>query len=467
VIYQDLPRKIGFWGASAVMVGIIIGSGIFRTPTTIAKQLGDPWVILALWVVGGVLSLFGAFTFAELATSRPYTGGIYIFLRDGYGKFGRCLAFVFGWTYLLITKPLAAAGIAKIFGENVNILLEPLYARIGSTPDPRLVTSVVLALMTWVNVRGVTLSTSVAGVLTTIKLAALFLIIVLTLALSKGTAANFNADPPPVSVPFWLALAPVMAGIMWTYDGWSDVGALAGEVKDPQRTLPPAYIVGTVVITAVYVAINAAYISMVPLAEMRSTDSVAPLVAQRLAGPAAATLVTLMIVIATLGSTHGSIMTGARVSYAQAKDGLLFGFLGKIHPKYQTPHVSLWFQLTLSITACWLGSFEDVAGGFVFTIWVFYGLGAIALFRLRRSEPDAPRPYKCFGYPIVPGIFVASAIAMTVLSIVQDVSVWLGETTHRWPLPLTLVWSSVLIGGIPIYYLWQALTRKPVNTETH
>ncbi len=432
---RDLPRAIGFWGASAVMAGIIIGSGIFRTPTSIAQQVGDPWLILALWAAGGVLSLAGALTYSELICLFPQSGGVYVFLREGYGS---CMAFVFGWTYMLITKPAAAAGIAWVFGEYLNSLL-------GVHWDPRIVTTVVLTVLTFINARGVGLGTGIAMVLTTLKILALVGIVVAAGMFRSGDAGNFAASP--VGISLGAAIAPVMYAIMWTYDGWSDVGSIAGEVKEPQRNLPRIYLTGTAAITVLYIAVNAVYMWMIPLVEMRTISNVAPVVMDRLVGgTAAGVLVSLVVLISTMGSTHGSILTGARISFAQARDGLLFRFLGRVHPRYETPAVSLWVQLGLSIAAVWtLSSFEKMVESFSFTMWIFYGLSGAAIFIMRRRMPGAHRSFRCWGYPVVPLLFVGSAAGMTVMSVIQSPGT-------------TLPWIGVLLAGVPVYYVWRKVT---------
>ena len=447
---------LGFWGVTAVMLGIIIGSGIFRTPTDIARTIPSPWAILGLWALGGLLSLCGAFTFAELATMFPQSGGVYVFLREGYGPFGRCLAFVFGWTYTLISKPFAAAGIAIIFGENVLALLG-----LGQGLDPaaratlaKAITSAVLILLTTINVLGVRLGTGVAGVLTSVKVAALAVITLLALAFARPGHDPFAALPVDHPQAWYLAAAAAMQGILWTYDGWSDVGSLAGEVRDPARRLPVCYIAGTVLITGLYVAINAAYFRALPLAEIRGSENVGALVMSRLIGPAAGAAMTALVVVSTLGSTHGSIMTGARVSYAQASDGLLFGFFARVHPRLKTPDVALWVQLALSLLALWmLDGFTEMAGGFTFTMWIFYGLAGFALFTLRFTRPGAERPFRCWGYPVVPGLFVASSALMTFLSILGDVQ----EKGWR---ATSLLWILVLLVGIPVYFAWDGLRSR-------
>ncbi|MGD9688261.1 MAG: APC family permease [Phycisphaerales bacterium] len=449
---DPLPRRVGFWGASAVMLGIIIGSGIFRTPPVIAEQLASPALILALWVAGGALALLGALTYAELACMYPESGGVYVFIREGYGQ---AMAFVFGWTYLLITKPFAAAGIAVIFGEHLNRLL-------GTDFDPPLLTCAVIIALTAVNAWGVRLSTGLAMVLTSLKLGALVAIVALAwwfgrigpealapaaaiapapAAPGDGAALAGAAEAPSL----WLALVPVMAAILWTYDGWSDVGAIAGEVKDPRRVLPRIYFTGTAVITLVYVLVNLAYFGVVPIGEMRGMETVAPTVAERLIS-GAGVVVTAIVVVSTMGSTHGSIMTGARVTFAQARDGLMFRFLGRVAPRRQTPAVALWVQCLLScVAALGLREFTQLADGFVFSMWIFYGLAGGAIFILRVRRPDAPRAYRCWGYPVVPLVFVLAAAAMTVLSICQRPE-------------MTLRWLAVLMAGFPVYYLWRRVS---------
>jgi amino acid transporter len=436
----DLPRRIGFWGASAIMVGIIIGSGIFRTPPEVAKYLSDPWVILAFWGLGGILSLFGALTYAELACMYPQSGGVYVFLREGLG---RPVAFVFGWTYMLISKPFAAAGIAVVFGENLNRLLDVHW-------DTRVTTSLLLIILTTINTFGLGLGAGVAKFLTTTKIAALALIVLLALILDKGSTANFTSSP--VERSLLLAIAPVMSAILWTYDGWSDVGAIAGEVKNPQRELPRIYLAGTAAVTLLYLAVNAAYMYLMPLSEMRGTDSVAPIVTGRLIGEVGAAAVVVIILVSTLGSTHGSIITGARVTYAQSRDRLLFSFLSRVHPRFQTPAVALWVQLALSCAALWYaGSFQKLADSFIFTMWIFYGLAAAAIFILRIKRPEAPRPFRCPGYPLIPALFILAAGAMTVLLIIDDVNN--PDSKGR----MVALWLGVLVLGVPVYYIWKRI----------
>ncbi|MCB9844710.1 MAG: amino acid permease [Phycisphaeraceae bacterium] len=447
-----LERSIGLWGGIAIMTGIMIGGGIFQTPGEIAANLGDPWLILLLWVAGGLLALFGGLTYAELAGMHPESGGVYVFLREGYG---RCVAFVFGWTYLLITKPLGAAGIAIIFANHF-VEVAGLPRPVEDTPpyanSAVWTTMVLLTVLTAINVRGVRLGTAIAMALTSFKFLVLAAIVVLGLALGGGVSENLARGT--IERPGLLAaLVPVMAAILWTYDGWNDVASVAGEVRNPGRTLARVFFVGTGAIIAVYLAVNAVYMWLIPLDEMAGKETVAPMVVERLVGGGAGVIVAVVIMVSTLGSTHGSILTGARVSYAQAKDGLLFAFLARVHPRHHTPAVSLWVQLLLSCLAVWfLGSFERLAGGFVFSMWIFYGLAGAAIFVLRVRRPRAERPYRCWGYPVVPALFVLSAAGMTALTIWQDVEDSGGRDT--------LPWLGVLAAGAPVYFVWEAVKGR-------
>jgi APA family basic amino acid/polyamine antiporter len=432
----DLPRSIGFWGGSAIMVGIIIGSGIFRTPASIAAEMGSPTLILAMWLIGGLLSLFGAFTYAELGTMFPRSGGIYVFMYEGLGE---VVAFIFGWTYMFLGKPLAAAGIVTVFAEHLNRLFNVHW-------DIRITTCSVLILFTAINTVRVQLGAGLAIVFTGLKVLALMAIIVLGVHLIGGSYTHLAAIPPPR--PLLSALVPVLAAVLWTYDGWSDIASCAGEIRNPQRLLPRILLFGTAATILLYVGVNAVYMMAVPLEEMRHTAAVAPLTVRRLIGHSGDVIVTVLIIISTLGATHASIIAGARVTFAQARDGLFFKFLAHVHPRFQTPDVSLWAQCLMSCVGMLaVGTFERMIGGFVFAMWIFFALAAVSVIVLRIRRPDLPRPYRCWGYPWVPIAFILSSLFMTVLAILENP----GEK---------LVWLAILCAGVPAYYLWRRFVPR-------
>jgi APA family basic amino acid/polyamine antiporter len=438
----DLPRRIGFWGGSAIMVGIIIGVGIFQTPPEIAKMMGRPLDILALWVLGGVLSFFGAVAYAELSTMFPRSGGMYVYLNEG---FGGAVAFSFGWTYMILIKPFAAAALTLAFATHLNALLNVRW-------NPQAIACGMVVILTGLNVYSLRGSSATAIVLTSLKILALAAIVVLGTVLMKGSSANFaTAD---VATPFWAAFAPVMYGVLWTYDGWADVSAISGEVENPQKLLPRILLAGTAATIVIYVAVNIVYFALVPIGEMGRLDTVAPLVMQRLIGKSGANVVTVMILISTLGAGHAATLTGARVTFAQAQDGLLFRFLGRIHPKHQTPHVSLWIQAALCCAAIlYLQKFKLLSEGYGFCMWIFHALVTAALLILRAKRPELERPYKCWGYPWVPVVFMGVSIAMTVLYLAHE------------PWKTTLPWVGVLVLGIPCYWIWKRCSNDVVESS--
>ncbi|MFZ4573266.1 MAG: APC family permease [Phycisphaerales bacterium] len=439
---RDLPRTIGFFGAAGIMVGVTIGSGIFKTPFGIANAIGSPWLILGLWVVGGVLSLFGALTFTELAVMFPRSGGVYNFLREG---FGRRVAFTFGWTYMLLTKPFAASAIAVVTIE----YLAGMFGRELSRWELAAAVCGELVLLTGLNTLGMRLGAGVGAFLTALKMLAVGAIAVLAFTLPGGSLGNLTSAPQ--ELPLLAGITAAMSAVLWSYDGWSDVGSVAGEVKDPQRTLPRVYLAGTLAVIAIYLIVNVAYMMVIPLEVMRTKEvgeaGVASSAMQVLVGGRGSQIVSAMIVLSTLGATHASIITGARVTFAQSQDGLLYRFLSKVSGKSETPAVALWTQCALSCLAITvLGNFQSLAEGFVFTMWIFYGLAGASIFVLRARQPGTPRVFRCPGYPFVPGLFVLAAFAMTVLSIVGS-----PETT--------LPWFGVLALGWPAYWVWGAVTK--------
>ncbi len=437
----DLPRKIGFWGGTAIMVGVVIGSGIFWTPHLIAREMGSPWAILALWAAGGIFSLLGALTYADLATMYPRSGGIYVYLHEGMGGMA---AFVFGWTYFLITKPLGAAGIATIFAMYFHELS-------GLKGDLRVAACALLVALTVVNVLGMRLGARVALFLTGLKVAALLGIVALGAALAPGAPAGAAAPKPLL-----MGLGPALIAVLWTYEGWSDVASISGELKEPQRTIPRILLAGTAAVIVLYVAVNYVFMAALPDPQMRREPAMAGLAVRQMVGPVGGTLVVALVVISTLGSSHGGCITGARVTFAQARDGLLFRFLGRIHPRFETPDVSLWTQVALSCAAvAFKEDLEQLLRGHIVTMYVFYALAAAAVIVLRVRKPGLERPYRCWGYPVVPVLFVLCTLGMMTLVVRQ------GFLEHGAKfLREVLLWGGVLAAGAPAYWLWRRFAGR-------
>lgn len=475
---RDLPRTIGFLPAAGVMIGVTVGSGIYKTPAEIAQHLSTPGQIVAAWVVGGLLSLFGALTYAELAVMFPRSGGLYNFLYQGLGP---RISFIFGWTYMLITKPLAAAGICVVFADYLTTLgggglhdwltahmpgASVLESLLGPSWEKTLTVCLTLFVLTFINYLGMRLGAFVNLFLTIIKIGCLLAIVALAFALGgRGDAPPVDPVVVPIAgVMLLTSLAPVLSAVLWTYDGWSDIGAIAGEVRDPSRNLPRIFLLGTAGLMALYVLVNLAYLRVLPVEEMRESKAVASDVMARLI-PSGAAVVTVFVLLSTLGATHASILTGARVTFAQAQDGLLFRFLGRISPRFETPGVSLWVQFSMScLCMIFLRQFQSLADGFVFTMWIFYGLGGVAMMRLRRTLPDVPRVYRCWGYPVVPILFIASAAGMTLLQVADAIRAdpKPGEIA---PWLLMCVYVGILAAGWPAYALWKRLTASRTHAR--
>ncbi len=433
---EELPRRIGVWGGAGLMIGSILGAGIFQSPASIAEETGNPWIVLAFWIVGGLLSLAGALSVAELAASLPRSGGLYLYLHEGLGP---RVAFVFGWAYQLLIKPFAGAAISILFATFVNQLL-------GIHLPTPVVACGLIVVLTILNVISVRATTGTAVALTALKVLSLVLIVGLGLVLGRGSAANLAVTASPH--PLWMGAAPMLYATLWTYDGWIDLASVAGEVEQPDRNLPRLLGLGMVGVMVLYLAVNAVYLLLLPLSEMRGHDTVAPLILERLLGKSGASVVTLMMLISILGAANSAILAGARVTWAQARDGLFFRFLGRVHPTFQTPDGSLWAQAVLTAGAVfYLRNFKDLSEGYGFLMGFFYAGAVAAVLILRRRRPDLARPYRCWGYPAVPIVFIIVTLLFGVLYIVRDPKT-------------TLPWLGVMLLGLPVHAIWIRLQRR-------
>lgn len=438
---ERLPRRLGAASAVAVLVGSTIGSGIFRSPAEIAQHVDSVSLFLGVWVLGGVVALAGALTMAELAAMYPRTGGLYVYIREA---FGQAPAFLFGWAELLILRPAAYGAIAIISAEYLWDLLgrDGAQSAFGLPVSLAQVTAAgFIVLLGFVNLRGIHLGAVVQNVSTVLKVAALVGLIGLGLVM---TADAIPAPPEIVRSPEINTLSAfglAMVAALWAYDGWSDVGFVSGEIKDPGRSLPIAFIGGTALIVVLYLAINVVYISVVPLSEMAGRPLIAADVARALVGDSGAVFVSAAVMISTFGTLNGSMMTGPRVFYAMAEDKLFFKAFAKVHPQHGTPYGAIILSIVLGVGYVSVSTFGQLADQFVIGIWPFYTLAVAAVFVLRRRRPDAERPYRTWGYPIVPLVFLAAAIFL------------LGNYMVREP-KLFAIDVAVILSGLPVYILW-------------
>lgn len=440
-----LPRRLGFWSALAVVVGITIGSGIFRSPASIATRLPGPGPLAVVWITGGLLALCGALTLAEVAGALPETGGFYVFLREGWG---RLPAFLFGWSELVIIRAAALGALATTFAE---YLFRLLGYNPGIAPYDAYVhyaAAVAIAVIAVINILGVRLIALVINVTTVAKFGALLFILALALAVGlPRTGGHFTPLAPPGSFSVG-AFGLALVSVLWAYDGWGDLSFAAGEVTDPRRNLPRALIGGTLAVIAIYLAANLSYLAVLSIDEVRTSKLVAADVAERLVGGWGVVLVSLTVVLSTFGSLSASMLTNPRTFFAMADDGLLFRKIADVHPRYQTPYVAIALAAVLGIAFVLLRTFEQLADTFVTAILPFYALGIAAIFPLRRRAGYDP-PFRVPGYPVVPLLFVLATIYLLVNALI--------DPTSRWA---TVAVLGIIVVGIPVYYA--TVGRRPV-----
>jgi amino acid transporter len=443
-----LQRQLGLWSAVAVVVGSTIGSGIFRTPAGVTDRLPGPLPLMAVWVTGGLLALCGALTLAEVAGAFPDTGGIFVFIQKAYG---RLPAFLFGWSELTIIRAASLGAIATTFAEYFMRVLgrDPGVAPNGDYVH--YIAALAILLTASFNYVGLRTGSLVQNITTVAKYFGLLFIVVLAIAIGlPRTGGHFTPVSPPGSfsvAPFGLALVSVL----WAYDGWADLTFVSGEVKDPRKNLPRALILGTVCVIGIYLLANVAYLSVMSVDEIRTSRLVAADVAARLVGAAGVTFVSITVMLSTFGTLNGSILTSPRVFFAMADEGLLFKKLAAVHPRYQTPYLSIALVAVLGVIFVLLRTFEQLADTFVTAILPFYMLGVASIFVFRkRSAAEYSPSYRTPLYPLTPILFVLATLYLLINALV--------DPSSRWP---TLGVFAVILLGIPVYFatVGRAATR--------
>ena len=431
----QLARRLGFWSVVGIGIGVTIGSGIFRTPAAIATRVPDPTLMLAVWVLGGVISLCGALSFAELAGALPYTGGVYVYLRESWG---RLLAFLFGWSQLVLIRASATGAISTVFSEYLLRSLGYDPAAHGTATD--CVAAAAIVGTAAANIRGVRLGAALVGISTTMKFGALTLMVLVAVTLgggAGGSTAHFTAAGGPVEASlFGLALISVL----WAYDGFADASYVAGEVNNAERVLPRAIIAATVAIVAIYVGTNVAYLYVSPIERMAQSPLIAADTMDAMFGSLGVAMVSVVVTVATFGALMSTMLTAPRTFFAMADDRLFFHSVASVHPRYGTPYVAITLAAALGVVFVFARTFEQLADVFVLSIWPFYGLAVAGLYQLRRARPELSRPYTVPGYPVVPAVFVAAVVYLVGNALVTD------------PL-LTGVTFAIILAGIPVYYV--------------
>ena len=433
---STLPRRLGVWTATAIVLGITIGSGIFRVPGSVAQHVDTVGAMALLWVLGGVIVLCLALSLAELATMFARPGGVIVFVREAYGPL---MAFLFGWTFLWI-NPASWAAISLIFAEYLGHFV-PL-----TDFGRRLVAATLIALITLANYYSVPIAAMVQNIATSAKALALLALAVGIFLLGSGTDGALAA---PISFEirdvggFGLALILVL----FAYEGAAAFCALSGEIREPSRALPQSLVVGMLAVIVLYLFANAAYLFALPIDALKTSDLVAADAMTRTAGSSAADLVSALVMLSTFGAVAATAMADPRVFYAMAQEKLFFRGLGRVRPRSETPHVAVLVAGAIAILYVMVRGFEQLATGFILGLWPFYALAVLGVIVLRIRQPELPRPYRVLGYPAVPLIFFAASLFI------------LGNALVEQP-GMTLLNVSLTLSGIPVYYIWRVSTRN-------
>ena len=444
---HGLKRVIGQWDSIGLVVGLIIGSGIFASPTSVAQHLPNAWLMYAAWILGGLLSLAGGMAAAELGVRYPRSGGQYIFLREAFGP---SIAFAFGWSNVLIARPSILAGIATVFA----IYFAGLFGLSDGTQKTLAMGAI--ALFTVVNCLGVKQGTRTQNTFTLVKVVGLVLLASAALFSGRGELAHFgSASAQPLEQALPIAMALAMVTILYTYDGWIDLTYVGGEVSHPERVLPRGTIYGTLVVIAVYLLANTAYILLLSPAEMAANDDVGAIAMQRAFGQTGTVLLSSVVIVSTLGILNGAVLTGVRVPFAMARDGVLFGGLGKISDRTGSPINALVAQgIFAMIVVIFSDSFEQIASLFVSVTWTFYAIAFAGLlvlqWRERKTGVKSAFGDGKFRMPLSP--WPAVLFIVVTLFIIGSDLVYGG--------PQVLVGLGLVALGIPVYWLWNRM-RSP------
>ena len=449
----ELKRDLGTWPAMSIVVGTVIGSGIFLVPKTMIQKVGTVEWVFAIWVVGGLLSLAGALSYAELAAALPEAGGEYAFLREAYGPMW---GFIYSWTQMWVAKSGSIATLATGFFVYLSNFFAPLDTVFYTLPLPlgpnggplelrwgQLFAIALIAFLGWLNYFGVKLGGDVQVAVTAIKVALIAVVIFAGLFLGHPHAASTT----PVAAVTFSGFVAALVAALWAYDGWNNVSMVSSEIRNPQKNLPLALIGGTLAVILIYMLANAAYFRVMTPHEVAGADRVAADMMRKIWQAPGANAVSVAAMISIFAALNGSILTGSRVPYAAAREGYFFSAIGRVSPKYHTPGVSIWALSAWASVLVLTGKYDDLFNLVIFASWILYGMTAAAVIVLRIRRPELVRPYRTLGYPVVPILFVAGA------------SVLLLTTAHDRPRE-SLMGIGLILLGLPFYFYWRKRARK-------
>jgi len=437
---SGLPRVLGLWDIVGIVIGGVVGSGIFIVPAVIASEVASPLLILSVWVVGGLLSFFGALAFAELSAAYPQAGGIYVYLRESYGSL---IAFLFGWTVFLVIDSGAIATLAVGISTKYLPYFLPL-----SDATAKLVSVMIIVMLVVINYVGVRWGANLQNFLTIIKFFALVVVSVIVFIFVKGNTANF-VKPAPESFSWGLfgSFGVALVAVLWAYKGWEAATYSAGETKRPEKNVPWGIFIGMIAVIVIYFITNLAYLYAFPASQMAQSDRIASDAMSVAIGPIGATVIAVIILLSMTGAANQVLLTSPRIYYAMAKDGLFFSKLSSVHSKFLTPHISIVVIGIWSIILSLSGTFEQLFTYVIFGQWIFFGLTAGAVIILRKKRPDLPRPYKTVGYPFTPIIFILAALVISLNTLVNEFF-------------NALAGLVIICLGLPAYFYWRNKKAK-------
>jgi basic amino acid/polyamine antiporter, APA family len=454
---DQLRRTLSLRDLIFIVVGTVIGSGIFLTPGGVVRAAGSGGMALLAWTIGGILSLLGALTFAELGASRPQSGGLYVYLRDAFGPL---LAFLFGWTMFLVIGSGSLATLGAAFPRYLSVFM-PI-----SPTGAKIVSLLVIVAVSALNIRGTRQSADVQGIATAIKAGVLVVLSALLIALSDGGAAaptttdaatgaavTRNWWPDTFSFATMTGMVTGMIGVLWAYEGWQYVTFSAGETIDPQRTFGRGIVIGTVILIGIYVFANVGYFAALGIDGVAASDRVASDAATAVLGPWAGRALAAVILVSIFSAANGMMLTLPRLFFAMAQDGLFFSRLARVHPRFGTPAAAIVGTALWGAVLVLSGTFEQLLTYVVFMSWVWFALAALAIFAYRRSEPDAPRPFRTPGYPVTPVLFVLAALGIVV------------NTVFAQPVQ-SLIGLAITLAGIGGYAWWRRGNKTALSSAS-
>jgi len=478
---RELSRELGLVTAIACGVGSVIGSGIFKKPGLMAAQLGSPELLIVIWVIAGIVTLFGALSIAEISGMFRDPGGQYVYFNKGFNHF---VGYLYGWAAFIVIQGGSIASIAYVFADSMGYFVA--FPRLPATweqwaiPIPfigqitpfkfiglKLCTIGLITFLTTINYLGVRLGSAVVVIFSILKVGIIAAIVVLAFTLGHGSFGNLTQSAVNVgagvagSSSTFLMIIMALAGAFWAYDGWINVTYMSGEIRNVQRNLPRAMATAVLIIIAIYACINVAYIYVIPVGEMAAKYRAAQAgggsyivaidVAGNFLGRYGGAVIAIAIMVSTFGAVNGSTMMSARIYFAMAREKLFFRSLGEVHPRFHTPANSLLAQGTWASLLVLSGTFDQLTDMLIFVNWIFYALAAISVFTLRRRMPDTPRPYRVWGYPITTIIFIAFASMYVVFTLYTDILNYRNGSSPLINSLMGLVWVAL---GIPGYLCW-------------